>query len=360
MHISPFSRGKSVAAFLSVSSLVLTACASPVAGPNGLYARPAGDAPVVGNPTPYSAALVCEAEFARAHNINAPRIAVGRISDYTGKLATDGSGRAITQGASLMAMSALAKAGVPLVERYDTSVSEMELKYANAKLISDHPAAGGRVPADFRQIMAGQVPGSDFYLAGGITELNANIRANGAQVGAGGLNANNVKGTGGVGTYVINVGLDMRLINSRTLEVVDVISYQKQIVAHQIGVGLFGIWKDTAIAVGAGEGAQEPVQLAVRAVVERAAVEMVANLYGMPGPEACMQSDPLGNQVTTGLTGAYIPAYNNVKTNNAATRHNPNRWDTARDQGVRDAARGAAAGDAAGDPPVGGVIRDRY
>ncbi len=128
------------------------------AGPAGLYAQPTGNAPVVANPTPYSSALVCEAEFARAHNLNAPRVAIGRIADYTGKYEADGSGRKLTQGASLMAMSAFAKAGVPLVERYDTSVSELELKYANSKLISDHPVAGGASPADFRRVMAGQVP----------------------------------------------------------------------------------------------------------------------------------------------------------------------------------------------------------
>jgi hypothetical protein len=61
-----------------------------------------------------------------------------------------------------MAMSAFAKAGVPLVERYDTSVSELELKYTNSKLISDKPISGGAAPADYRRIMAGQVPGSDF------------------------------------------------------------------------------------------------------------------------------------------------------------------------------------------------------
>jgi len=342
MHISLINRGKRLAALLGASSMVLSACASPVAGPHGLYAEPTGDAPVVANPTPYSAALVCEAEYARAHSVNAPRIAVGRISDYTGKLAPDGTGREITQGASLMAMSALAKAGVPLVERYDTSVSETELKYANAKLISDHPTPGGRVPADFRQIMAGQVPGSDFYLAGGVTELNFNIRTNGGQVAAGGAGVHDVKGMLGASTYVMNVGLDLRLINTRTLEVVDVISYQKQIVAHSIGGGLFQIWGDTAVSIGAGEGAQEPLQLAVRGVVERAVVEMVANVYGMPGPEACMTTDPLGDNVTTGPTGAYIPAYNNIQTNNAATRSNPNRWDAGRDQAVD------------------GTVRDRY
>jgi curli production assembly/transport component CsgG/holdfast attachment protein HfaB len=342
MLTNVFSAGRRAFALVSVSGLVLSACASPVAGPSGLYAEPAGGAPVVANPTPYSDALVCEAEYARAHNVNAPRVAVGRIADYTGKLEADGSGRKVTQGASLMAMSALAKAGIPLVERYDTSVSELELKYANTRLISDHPTPGGQTPADYRRIMAGQVPGSDFYLVGGITELNFNIRSNGASLNGGGMNTQDLKGTIGGQTYVMNVGIDLRLINTRTLEVVDVISYQKQIVAHQVGVGAFFVWNGNAFDVAAGEGAAEPLQLGVRAVIERAAVEMVANLYGMSGPEACMHSDPLNEHVTTGVTGAYVPAYNNVETNNATTRQDPNRWDARR------------------DPPVDTVVRDRY
>jgi len=289
---------------------------------------------VVPNPTPYSAALVSEAELPQAHNVQAPRIAIGRIADYTGKLEADGSGRKVTQGASLMAMSAFAKAGVPLVERYDTSVSELELKYANSRLVSDRPVAGGHAPADYRQIMAGQVPGSDFYVAGGITELNFNIRSNGVQAAGGSSwNTGNASAVGQIGgsTYVMNIGLDLRLVNTRTLEVVDVISYQKQIVAHQIGVGVFSFWGGNTVAVGAGEGATEPLQLGVRSVIERAAVEMVANLYGMPGPEACMRFDPLGENVTTGATGAYIPAYDNLKSNNANTRADAYRWDSRSD-----------------------------
>ena len=347
MLTNVFSAGKRLTALLGASGLVLSACASPVAGPSGLYAQPTGNAPVVANPTPYSSALVCEAEFARAHNLNAPRIAIGRIADYTGKYEADGSGRKLTQGASLMAMSAFAKAGVPLVERYDTSVSELELKYANSKLISDHPVAGGASPADFRRIMAGQVPGSDFYLAGGITELNFNIASNGLNADAGGTNTTDPKGSLGATTYIMNVGLDLRLINTRTLEVVDVISYQKQILAHQVGIGLVKVWNGAAGDLSVGEGGLEPLQLGVRAVIERAAVEMIANLYGMPGPEACLQSDPLGDHVTTGPTGAFVPAYNNVDTNNAATRQDPNRWNDRRDH-------------LAGDHDVDSVERDRY
>jgi curli biogenesis system outer membrane secretion channel CsgG len=354
-----FSSGKRLAGLLGASGLVLSACASPVAGPSGLYSRPTGDAPVVANPTPYSTALVCEAEFARAHNVNAPRLAIGRIADYTGKLESDGSGRKITQGASLMAMSAFAKAGVPLVERYDTSVSELELKYANSKLISDKPVDGGHAPADYRQIMAGQVPGSDFYVAGGITELNFNIRSNGVTAAGGGGNNASAVGEANAGTYVMNVGIDLRLVNTRTLEVVDVISYQKQIIAHQIGIGVFSMWNGNAVSVSAGEGGMEPLQLAVRSLIERAAVEMVANLYGMPGPQACVHFDPLAQDVTTGPTGAYVPAYNTLTSNNAATRTDPYRW-TSRD--------GSLEGDDRDPPPPpgpppannGAVDRDRF
>jgi len=336
-----FRTGKRLAALLTSAGLVLSACASPIAGPSGQYATPVGNAPVTVNPTPYSLALVCLAQYAREHNINAPRIAIGRIAAYTGKEESDGSGRKITQGASLMAISAFAKAGVPLVERYDTSVSELELKYANNKLISDHPTPGATAPTDYRRILAGQVPGSDFYVAGGITELNFNIRSGGVSFEGGGLNTADLRGGVGGSIFVMNIGLDLRLINTRTLEVVDVISYQKQIVAHQVSAGVFKIFNNNAFDLNAGTGALEPLQLGVRSVIERATVEMVANLYGMPGPEACMQTDPLGN-ATVGATGSFTPAYNNVETNNAATRQDPNRWNARR------------------DPDIRAVVRDRY
>ncbi len=60
------------AAALAVCSLTLSACVTPTAGPNGLYAQPIGDAPVTANPTPYSTALVCLSEYARRSGARAP------------------------------------------------------------------------------------------------------------------------------------------------------------------------------------------------------------------------------------------------------------------------------------------------
>jgi curli biogenesis system outer membrane secretion channel CsgG len=320
-----------IPAVLTACAVALSACVSPVAGPSGNYAHTIGDAPVTANPTPYSEALVCLGEYARAHHLTSPRIAVGRISDYTGKEEADGSGRKLTQGASLMAISALAKSGANLVERYDTSVSELELKYANNKLISDGTSQGPDTPSDYRKIVAGQVPGSDFYLVGGITELNFNIRSSGLDGQGGNPKANGLQLEATGQLYVMNIGLDLRLVNTRTLQVADVISYQKQIIGRQVGVGMFDFLHGNVYNISLGEGGLEPIQLGVRSVIERAVLEMMANLYGAPGPEVCLQNgDPLGGR-TDGVTGAFTPAYDNLDKNNAQTRADPARWNVSSD-----------------------------
>ncbi|HEV2562511.1 MAG TPA: holdfast anchoring protein HfaB [Rhizomicrobium sp.] len=274
------------------AALALPGCISPSADSTGRYTAPIGGSPVISNETPYSDALRCLDGYTAQRHL---RVAVGQIADYTGKIESDNGGRKITQGAALMAMSALSKAGVPLVERFDTSVAELELKYANNKLITDDPKAQG--PGDYRKIMAGSIPGSDYYLVGGITELNFNIRSEGANADGGQTATNGIKGTAGANMYVMNVGIDLRLVDTNTLEVVDVISYQKQIIGHQVQVGVFDFLGHTFFDASLGESALEPIQLAVRSVIERAVLEMTSRLYRAPA-NACTSSlgtaqDPL-------------------------------------------------------------------
>ncbi|MBL9011240.1 MAG: holdfast anchoring protein HfaB [Alphaproteobacteria bacterium] len=270
------------------SALMLGACVSPVAGSDGRYAVPIGTAPVVSNETPYSASLRCLAGYALSQG-RPLRIAVGQIADYTGKEEYEG-GRRVTQGAALMAMSALSKTGVSLVERFDTSVAELELKYANNRLIGE----GGGDP-NFRAIMAGQFPGSDYYLVGGITELNYNIRSVGADAFGSDPATTGAKGQIGYQAYVMNVAIDLRLVNTQTLEVVDVISYQKQIIGREISAGVFDFLNGTIIDIGVGERALEPIQLAVRSVIERGVLEMIGRQLGVDS-SACGGKDPLASE----------------------------------------------------------------
>ena len=178
------------------------------------------------------------------------------------------------------------------------------------------------------------MPGSDFYVAGGITELNYNIRSSGIDIAGGDLDPMDPKGSFRGRLFVMNIGLDLRLINTRTLEVVDVISYQKQVIGREVGVGWFDFLNGNVFDISAGAGALEPMQLAVRSLVERAVVEMTANLYGMPGPQSCLTYDPLGAIGSVGVTGGYVPAYNNLGTNNGQTREDPSRWNARRDSAI--------------------------
>jgi curli biogenesis system outer membrane secretion channel CsgG len=315
-------------ASLAALGAALAGCVSPTAGSNGLYTSPIGGAPVTANPTPYSAALVCIGEHARTKGVIGPRVAVGRIIDYTGKVDIEG-GRRITQGASLMAITAFAKAGARLVERFDTSVSELELRYANNRLISD----GANAPP--RPIVAGQVPGSDYYLVGGITELNYNIRSVGVEGFAGDRDADDPKANFTGKMFVMNIGLDLRLVDTKSLEVVDVVSYQKQVIGREIRAGVFFFGNDNIFDIGGGERAIEPIQMAVRAGVERAVVEMMANLYGIANSNVCAEAiraggDPVGSATVGGnFRATTAPA------EQARRRVEPNAWHQDRDAVIR-------------------------
>jgi len=299
-------------------AVALAGCVSPVPLADGTYTSPIGGAPVISNETPYSGALRCLGRYTAQHPL---RVAVGQIADYTGKAESDNSGRKITQGAALMAMSALSKAGVPMVERFDTSVAEMELKYSNNKLISDDKQTGDKQPGDYRKILAGSIPGSNYYLVGGITELNFNIHSVGANADGGGVATNALKGTLGASLYVMNIGIDLRLVDTNTLEVVDVISYQKQIIGRQISAGVFDFLGQNFFDASVGESALEPIQLAVRTTIERAVLEMMSRLYRAPtaacGGALNTASDPLydGKSVAS-----------NEEKYNDKSRQEPYRW----------------------------------
>jgi curli biogenesis system outer membrane secretion channel CsgG len=315
-------------------ALALTGCASSgPGGSDGLYAEPIGRAPVVPNPTPYSAALVCLADYARSQGRTSPRVAVGRLSDYTGRASLEG-GAAVTQGASLMAISAFAKAGVRLVERFDTSVSELELRYANNSLIGDN---GGQQ----RQIHAASLPGSDYTLLGGITELNYNIRSSGVDVLAGERTNGDPTGIFNRRQWVMNIGLDLRLNDTQTMETVDVISYQKQIIGREISAGLFAFWDATVLDISGGGRSLEPVQLAVRSVIERAVLEISAQLYGLDPTDACSYSDPIGGG-STNITGGVsrTSTYGSRENSNVQARQSIDRGHDRRDDSVRTHLRG--------------------
>ena len=274
-----------IAAVLTTS--ILSGCASTGFDPaTGLYAEPVGGAPATANATPLTPALTCLADTAVLQRLVAPRLAVGEIADLTGKLDLE-TGRRVTQGASLFAVTALGRAGVPLVERADQTVAEVERTYAAAQVLSDTPTGPGEDPGPVRPVNPGQIAGSRYYLVGGITELNYNIESSGGQLGVGAIDPEDPKTLIGGSRFVMNVAVDLRLVDSISQEVVAIAAYQKQIVGREIRAGVFDIFGGVAVDLSGGRSALEPLQLGVRALIERGVYDVAAELYGLTD-SACL------------------------------------------------------------------------
>ncbi|MDH4396763.1 MAG: CsgG/HfaB family protein [Limnobacter sp.] len=236
------------------------------------YVNPMDGAAVVENKTRYSEALEClRPQLANSPNAKR-RFAVGRVNDFTGKEDLT-NGKRITQGAALMVISALSKSGVPLVERFDTTIADMELKYADNKLISD--SAGADANAAYRKIFSGSLLGSDYHIVGGITEVNYNIRSGSVE--------SSIKFLGASARYfVMNVAADLRVVNTKTLEVVNTQSLQKQIIGTELSGGYFRIFSDGLVDLTASERTQEPIQKGVRMVLEQAVFNMLTEMNQLP------------------------------------------------------------------------------
>lgn len=271
----------SVARLVSLISLLAlaSACTTLPSFSKANYVDPLEGAMVTENKTRYSEALECLRPMLGQQGKKA-RFAVGRVNDFSGKEDLT-NGKRITQGAALMVISALSKSGVPLVERFDTTIADMELKYADNKLIGD-------APESHRKIFAGSLPGSDYHVVGGITEVNYNIRS-------GSLDTSIRFFSSSARYFVMNVGIDLRLVNTKTLEVVNTQSLQKQIMGTELSGGYFRLFTDGLVDINAAERTQEPIQKGVRMVIEQAVFNMLSELNGIQG-QTCLGNTLLPNQ----------------------------------------------------------------
>ena len=193
-----------------------------------------------GNATPYTVALTCLAERNQTLGLWTPRMAVGRIGDLTGR------------------------------GEFDTGARVS-------------PELAGQSAENFRPIFAGQVAGSEYFIVGGITELNYNIQSSGLNAQFGESELTGLRGRVGASSYVMNVAVDLRLVDSRSQIVVDTVSFQKQLLGREMNLGVSGGSDSVGGVVSGGTQAVEPLQAAVRTLVERGVFELLA---GMQTPEA--------------------------------------------------------------------------
>lgn len=228
--------------------------------------------PVTSNNTPYS---VCLAQLAQVPANNLPVIAVGEIADKTGQFdRTSYGGTVLTQGVTEMMISAFHKTGrARLVERFDLRIPLAEARLVQQKLTNREPAPAPPIRA------------SNFVVMGALTELNYNIVSQGAGLYVSGIGA-------GGRTVIINVGLDVRVVNSQTFDVVYVSSLQKQIFGYEVEANVFRFFGNQLVEFDAGRIQNEPLQLGVRSVVEMAVYQIMTEYLGLPSSPECDLVEP--------------------------------------------------------------------
>jgi curli production assembly/transport component CsgG/holdfast attachment protein HfaB len=277
-----------LASIAALTSIALALPGSVTAGERRPVAPIVG-APATVNGSSYTPALTCLAMQRAWTDGAAPRIAVGRIADLTGRVDLQ-TGARVSQAGALFAVTALTRAGVPVVERLDNSVAEIELNYARQHLLSDTPEQAGISADNFRPILAGQIAGSRYYIVGGVSELNYNIGSSGVEAQVGGSSTGDVRGFIGSSSYVLNVAVDLRLVDTRSQEVLQSVSFQKQVVGVDRGIGLNGTAGSVGGVLTGGNSAMEPIQAAVRTVIDRGVFELLSGLQVQGAGDACLAS----------------------------------------------------------------------
>jgi curli biogenesis system outer membrane secretion channel CsgG len=258
------------------------------------------------NRTPMDAALSCLGRAVAAQGGRVPVIAVGDVRDYTGKYSVN-EGNAVTQGGALMVTSALGKTGaVRIAERFDPTIGERELGYTDHRQLGDgvlHPVSGSgpasQVP--WLPYYGGSIAASDYYIVGGITELNYDIRSGGfdASVSQVGPKAR---------LYTQSVAVDLRIVDTRSLIVLRTVSLTKQFTGYEVGFNLFRFFGSDLFDVGLGAKGQEPLQLGIRTALEEATLRLVGAVTHVD-PASCLalQSWTAMSDMAMAPTSATVP-----------------------------------------------------
>jgi curli biogenesis system outer membrane secretion channel CsgG/outer membrane protein OmpA-like peptidoglycan-associated protein len=256
------------------------------------------------NYTPNEAAFVCMASGIKQKNKPLVGVAVGDVKDYTGRYSST-EGSTITQGGSLMVYSALGKLGgtVLIQERFDTRIAELELAYTDKRQLGDgrtHTVEAGKPAVPWVPYFGGSIIKSNYYIVGGITELNYNIASSGFEVA--------VNSTGGKRrTYTMNIGVDLRIVDTRSLLVAKTVSLQKQIIGQEVGVGVYRFFGSDLVDINVGNKNQEPLQMGVRTTIEQGVIELLAAVTEVDAGE-CLGSPAVASVAATATVKPVVAA----------------------------------------------------
>jgi curli biogenesis system outer membrane secretion channel CsgG len=247
--------------------------------------------PVSRNTTPVDPAFACFAHQIKQSGRRGVRIAVGEVRDLTGKYIEAEGGSVITQGGAHMVMSALGKLddSIILVERVASDIAERELVYIDRRQLGDgaqHEVPGEENLVPWLPYFGGTILRSDYFIVGAITELNWNLSSGGIEGRISGFGAR-------TRSMAMNVAVDLRIVDTKSMKVVGTTSLQKQITGREVGADVYRFLGNYLFDLNTGQRMQEPVQLAVRTTLELAVLELAGKVTRSDPARCVAEADAL-------------------------------------------------------------------
>jgi curli biogenesis system outer membrane secretion channel CsgG len=329
-------RAHTVAQILAM--LALAGCAQ-AAGHKETLQGPAPKAFMQSEPSPYARYLACVKDaLPRQQTV---RIGIGRVADATGKFNLDnGTGRFVTQGATdqLYTMLHLPERD-GLVERAQTQVLQWErqmgaitqtsagtedrtvLKRVNGgdgQSMTRDDLVNQLSPDLRRKVRSGEitmndldmknqegkplivrddgvfvksdikvpataVQSSDYFIVGSINRLDTTTNSGDVTFRVAGLGPR-ARG------FALQVGLDLRAVNTNNSVVDTVVSVDKMVIGHEYGFGVGRIFGTTLVEIDAAGKQVEPLQTeALKGMLQYASGQLLAQLYEMEVPAKCRE-----------------------------------------------------------------------
>lgn len=329
-------RGRTHTVAPVLALLALSGCAQ-AAGQQDTLEGPAPKAFLQDQPSPYERYLSCvKRELPRTKSIT---VGIGRVKDATGKYNLDrGTGRFVTQGATDQLYTMFHIEGrESLVERAQTKILQWERQQGELpKDASDERTVLGKVngqngevltkdrlierlsPSLQEKIREGKVDlnsidmknqngdplvvrdgevfvkrtvsvpanalrSSDYYIVGSINRLDTTTSSGDIAFRVAGLGPE-ARG------FAMQVGLDLRAVDTGTSVVSETISVDKQVVGHSYGFGVGKVFGTTLVELDAQAKKVEPLQTeALKGMLQYASGQLLARLYDVDVPKRCQE-----------------------------------------------------------------------
>ncbi len=240
---------------------------------------------VTENATVYTKGLKCVGKLIKDSGQAEDPItaAVGKIRDKTGK---DYQESPLTQAASDMAMTALAKIGALNIVGIEGTEDLAHIPVLEEQI---NPVAVGTI---------GDIVPSHFFLAGSISEYNKDIRTRNwgfsffrklLDLDASG------------GDSVINVAMDLRLVASQSGNILKnsqgellVVSLQNNLVTRNIDGSIFRTWTDLGGGANFALKITDPKHLAIREIIDRGVLMLIGQLFEVNWQQCDVKKVPPG------------------------------------------------------------------